>query len=821
MQVLSIMNKRKKSRGSKGILKNVFLVSIILILLSLGAGSLWFATLQLPDLSSFDQRIVGQSTKIYDKTGQVLLYDLNQNIRRTVVPLEKMSPYVKNASIAIEDAEFYNHGGVKITSLIRAFLADLTTLKFNQGGSTITQQVVKNSLLTQDKTITRKIKEILLAIKLEKNLTKDQILNLYMNEAPYGGTIYGAEEASQTFFGTSSSDVTLAQAAYLAAIPQAPSYYSPYGKHRADLDARKDLVLLKMKENGFIGDTEYKNAKGEKVVFAEQMTGGIKAPHFVMYIKQYLEENYGDQMLNNGGLKVITTLDYDLQKKAEEIVKKYALDNAKKYHATNSALVAVDAKTGGILTMVGSRDYFDKEIQGNFNVATANRQPGSSFKPFVYAQAFNIGYRPETVLFDLPTQFSTNCAVSDFSSNNGCYSPQDYDGKWRGPISLRNALAGSINVPAVKLLYLVGIQNAIDLATKMGITSLTTPDQYGLTLVLGGGEVNLVDMTGAYSVFAAGGIKHKTHGILRIEDKNGNVIEQEDPNDPGEQVLPKDSALLVSNVLSDNIARTPVFGAKSSLYFGDRDVAAKTGTTNDYRDTWVIGYTPQIAVGAWDGNNDNSPIAKQVAGYIVAPMWHEFMNYLLSTLPDEKFEKPEQKDLSSLKPILRGVWQGGVINKDINGNDVVQNDTHSILYWVNKNNPLGDAPSNPWNDPQFSRWEFSIQNWAANQYTTVPGSSNPTSNNTISVQFVYPTDGFIAPKTKMLPVSIQIGSQNKITKADYFLNGNYLGSNTNQPFGFSFIPSAIEGILSTNTLKVIVTDSKGGTKENSVSFQTN
>ncbi len=817
-----------KKGSKKHVIRNIAFACIALILFLAGAGLLWFTTIQIPDLSSFDKRLLGESTKIYDRTGTVLLYDLGQNVRRTVIPFDKISPNIKNATLAIEDASFYSHSGIKISSIIRAAFADIFSLQFDQGGSTITQQVVKNSLLTKDKTVTRKIKEILLSIKLEKTLSKDEIFNLYLNEAPYGGTIYGAEEASEAFFGKSASDLDLAESAYLAAIPQAPTYYSPYGSHKDALETRKNLVLQRMKENGFITGAQYDQAKAEKVTFQDQVTGGIKAPHFVMYIKDYLDETYGEQMVAQGGLKVITTLDYDLEQHAEEIVKKYALDNAKKYHATNSALVAVDAKTGGILTMVGSRDFFDKDIDGQFNVATAKRQPGSSFKPYVYAAAFNMGYRPETVLFDVPTQFSTNCSADNFTGDNGCYAPQDYDGKYRGPISLRNALAGSINIPAVKLLYLVGVQNAIDLATQMGISTLTTPDQYGLTLVLGGGEVTLLDMTGAYSVFANEGVKHQVHGIVSVTDNSGNILEQEDPNDQGTEVLPKDTALLISDVLSDNTARTPVFGAHSSLYFPDRDVAAKTGTTNDYRDTWVIGYTPQVAVGAWDGNNDNSPIAKQVAGYIVAPMWHEFMNYLLSTLPDERFEKPEQKDLSSLKPVLRGQWQGAVQGTDpLTGQPVVQNDVHSILYYVNKSDPLGPPPANPWSDPQFSHWEYSVSQWALqNGYvsggaTIVPGAggtTGATNSTSMFVSFISPGADAIVDKDQKLSISIQTVSSNPIVKADYFLNGIYIGSNTNNPYDFSFIPSQMSAIGTSNTLRVIITDNKGSSKDASVNF---
>ncbi len=788
-------NKSPK-RNFKHMVKNTLFVLVALAFFMFGGVLLWFSSIEIPDLASFDQRMLGQSTKIFDRTGKVLLYDLNKNMRRTVVSFEEISQNIKNATIAIEDKEFYSHNGINFSSIIRAALANLSSFEFSQGGSTITQQVVKNSLLTREKTITRKVKEIFLALKLERTLTKDQILNLYLNESPYGGVVYGIEEASQVYFNKKAIDLTIAESAYLAAIPKSPTRYSPFGSHRDELDARKNLTLLKMKEVGFINDEEYKSAKEEVVEFNEELSGGIKAAHFVMFIKEYLEEQYGEEMIAQGGLKITTTLDYELQKKAEEIVKRKAIENGKLYHATNAALVAIDSKTGQILTMVGSRDYFDEEIPGNYNVATAKRQPGSSFKPFVYAKAFEMGYRPETVLFDLETQFSTACDVSNTTSVDPCYSPGNYDGKFRGPMTIRNALAQSINIPAVKTLYLVGVNNAIDLAEKMGISTLKDRSRFGLSLVLGGGEVTLLDMTSAYSVFSDNGNKHPHTGVLKIEDKLGKVLEEYE--DESEKIMEEDTAHLVSDVLSDNVARTPVFGPASSLYFPDRQVAAKTGTTNNYRDTWVIGYTPQITVGAWSGNNDNTPIDQKVAGYIVAPMWHEFMNELLKTIPDERFPKPEQKDLSDLKPVLRGVWQG-------------QGGVHSILYWLDKENPLGDAPKNPYNDPQLPYWEYPIQKWSQGQGMDYGGDGasvgNPASDMRINI--ISPTNGEVIKKGSRVNVSVDIVSKNAIKKVDYFLEGSFLGSSEYSPYGLSFNLDSGKGVTGQNTLRVVVTDVTG------------
>lgn len=702
-----------------------FVLGLILV----GVLLMWVATLEIPDLSSFDQRRVLQSTKIYDRTGKILLYDLHQDVRRTVVPSENISRNIKNATIAIEDDSFYQHYGIRPLSIVRAVLANLVggNLLGGQGGSTITQQVIKNSVLVRDKTITRKVKEWVLAIKLEREISKDEILLHYLNETPYGGTIYGVEEASVSFFGKPATDVTLAEAAYLAALPQLPTYYSPYGTHRDGLDTRKNLVLRQMNKNGFIDDEEYEAATKEVVEFKPQSATGIRAAHFVFFVRDYLARKYGEESLAERGYKVITTLDYDLQSKAEEIAKKWALKNKVTYNAENAAIVATDPATGQILAMVGSRDYFDDKIDGNYNAALAERQPGSSFKPFVYATAFTEGYTPETVVFDLRTQFSTACSVDKLSSEDGCYSPTNYDNKFRGPITFRSALAQSINVPAVKALYLVGLEDSIKLARDMGISTLKNKSTYGLTLVLGGGEVKLLDMVGAYGVFAAEGVKHEQTSILSIEDASGTAVETF--NDTSKQVMDPQAALQISDVLSDNNARAPSFGASSPLYFGGKDVAAKTGTTNDYRDAWLVGYTPTIAVGAWAGNNDNSSMSKQVAGFIVAPMWREFMDYALTKRPEQFFTEPNAIP-NDIKPILRGVWVNATTN-DSNNTDAINQSiggVHDILHYVQKNDPRGPYPSNPGSDAQYAYWEYPVSLWKSALFVAA-ASSTPENNN--------------------------------------------------------------------------------------------
>jgi 1A family penicillin-binding protein len=699
---------------------DALIVLIFLGLLLIGGTLLWISSLDIPDLSSFEERRVLQSTKIYDRTGEIVLYDLHQDVKRTVVPYEKISRHIKNATVAIEDDTFFEHAGVRPIAILRSMYTNIMNGVGpfgGAGGSTITQQVIKNSILVREKTLTRKIKEAILAIRLEHVLTKEEILSHYLNESPYGGTIYGVEEASQAFFGKSSSDVTLAEAAYLSSLPQLPTYYSPYGTHKDALDKRKDLVLDRMFENSFITAEERDLAKAEVVEFRPQISTGIRAPHFVFYVRDYLAKKYGEEMLAERGLRVITTLDWKLQEAAEKIVKEKALTNEKTFNAENGALVAIDPKNGQILTMVGSRDYFDEAIDGNFNIAIADRQPGSSFKPFVYAAAFKKGYTPETVVFDLKTQFSTACLPDNQTSQGDCYSPNNYDGKFRGPVNLRNALAQSLNIPAVKVLYLAGIKNSLKLARDLGLTTLVDPNRYGLTLVLGGGEVKLLEMVGAYAVFANEGVRNELASILRVEDTLGNVLEEFKTNP--KQVIDRNITLQISDVLSDNVARTPLYGPNSMLYIPGRDVAAKTGTTNDKRDAWILGYTPNIAVGAWAGNNDNRSM-NEISGLIVAPIWRAFMDIALKELPDEEFSKPPRSS-DNLKPILRGIWfdPSALVVEDEEESESVpvlslENTiatAHDILYYVNKDDPQGPVPTNPESDPQFSLWEYPVSVW--------------------------------------------------------------------------------------------------------------
>ena len=805
------MPRRKIKRRQKNFLRHFFkstlkaLLAFGLILFAL--ITFWITTFNIPDLGSFESRKIRQSTKIYDRTGEHLLFELHDDERRTLTNYEDISRHVKNATIAIEDAEFYEHIGIRPVATFRAVFIQPLRGKGVQGGSTLTQQVVKNSLLTSERKVSRKIKEWVLAVKLEQELSKEEILAFYLNEIPYGGSIYGVEEASQNFFGVSASELTLAQSAYLAALPQAPTYYSPYGNNIEELETRKNLVLFKMLENNFITENEYQDALSAEVEFQKRFTEGIKAPHMVFYIEEYLEERYGRKAIEENGYKVISTIDLDLQTKAEEIVKEYALQNAENFNAENAALVAIDPKTGQILTMVGSRDYFDEEIDGQFNISLAHRQPGSTFKPFVYATAFNNGYTPETVVFDVPTQFSTTCTPDGepLYANSECYEPNNYDFNFQGPITLREALAQSVNIPAIKTLYLAGLQDSLRTARDMGISSLEDVSRYGLTLVLGGGEVSLLDLTSAYSTFGNDGIKNPHTAILRIEDNKGNVIEEFEENP--RRVLPAETNRLVTDILTDNVARTPAFGANSYLHYPNHDVAVKTGTTNDFRDAWIVGSSPTIAVGAWAGNNDNSPMEKKVAGFIIAPLWSAFMDEALETVANEQFIEPRPIP-SDIKPVLRGIWEGGATYTidTISGKlateytplqtqkEIIIPEVHNILHWLKKSDPQGSIPNNPDNDSQYELWEYGVQKWALE-------NGHNTSSSTIIIPTEYDdvhtessvvsvnVTGLKSTYTQNERISFGVSSSAQIREFDVYVNDIFLASIKNPPYAFSFFPS--------------------------------
>ncbi len=778
----------KKGKSKKGF-KKVFYFLLSFGMVAVGIFAIWFTSLKTPSLNAFDDKLLGQSAKIYDRTGTILLYDLSQKVRRSVVTLDKIDKKIVNATIAIEDADFYNHGGIKIKSIVRAALRNFMSGGYSEGGSTITQQVIKNSLLTKEKTIARKIKEIFLAIKLEKTATKEEILSLYLNNSPYGGNIYGVEEASQLFFGKHAENVSLAEAAILASLPKAPSTYNPYIGKKDLLMARKDLVLEKMYEYKMISKEEKEAAQKETLVFQPRNMGSIKAAHFVMYLKDQLEEKYGEKKLAEGGFTVISTIDYEIQSKVESIVSEYVKTNQKKFNAENGSVVVTDPKTGQILALVGSRDYFDQEIDGNFNIATAKRQPGSSFKPFVYATAFNKGFTDKTILFDTPTEFSSSCTPDHVPKVLGatCYNPQNYEGGFKGPMSIRMALGASRNIPAVKAAYLVGVDDIIATAKSMGVEGLKDVNQYGLSIALGAADVSLLDMTSAYGVFANDGVKNKLEGILTIKDSKDNVLYESEPQPS--RVIPEQTARLMNNILSDPIARNSIFVRN---YFKDDVVALKTGTTNNSRDAWMIGYTPTIAVGAWMGNNDNRPMNQVASALIVGPMWKKVMDELLKTAPKESFIKPDEIS-SDIKPFMRGVYKTS------------DGAVHSELYWIDVKNPNGPQPANPSKDPSFENWEASVFAPGKDDISTSTIQTGSVGDFRISIS----GEKFYLSPTSYVTV-IPSGTNNETLRVDYLVNGTKVGEVSNPPFSITIPLSKITDLDPENEIKAFEYRKSGG-----------
>lgn len=602
---------------------------IIIALLAIFAGivAVFFVFLKdLPRPEVFTEAQINQSTKIYDRTGKILLSSVYGEEKRTYVPLSEIPVIMQKAVIATEDSNFYTHFGIDIPAIFRALKIDITRRTDSHGASTIDQQLIRSTFLTPDKTISRKIKEIILSVELDRKYPKDQILEWYLNQVPFGINIYGIEEASLTYFQKSSKDLSLPEAALMAAIIQLPSYYSPYGKHLDDLLVRKDYVLKRMEQEHYI--TVEQRDEAMKYQFTFNKLPKTTAVHFVDYVKQQLEATYGPDFLETKGLKIYTTLDWELQQTAEAAIAENVQKNITRFGAYNSALISIDPKTGEILAMVGSADPWGEPLPKgcdpattckfvpSYNVATqGNRQPGSSFKPFVYAEAFRKGATDQTIVIDELTNFG--------SWGGKDYIPQNYDGLFRGPVTLRNALAQSLNIPAVKALRdLAGLNDSIALAKKMGITTLNQdPSFYGLALVLGGGEVHLIDMVSAYGVFGNGGYRIEPSPIIKIEDANGNIIYENKKT--LRKVLETNVCEMITSVLSDNVARTPVFGPNSNLYFPDYKVFAKTGTTQRNVDGWVIGCTENTCVGVWSGNNNNTPMTGGVGESASGPAWRK------------------------------------------------------------------------------------------------------------------------------------------------------------------------------------------------------
>lgn len=796
-------NRKKKRSWIKTILLGLFVLFVLGFIIGGTVILLIFrsVTKDMPNPDQLSNREVAQSTKIYDRTGENLLYEIHGEEKRTLIKIEDMPKAVIFGIISAEDRGFYQHQGINFRGLLRAIYKDIFYGEF-EGGSSITQQLVTNTLLSRGTTwwqkVQRKFREWILAYQIEQKYSKEEILQMYLNEVPFGSNAYGIEAATRTFFAKSAKDLTVAQAALLAGLPNKPSRLSPYGSNQDEMYDRQKWILEEMKNQKYITQEEYDQAIKEELVFQPNKSN-ITAPHFVMYIKEYLSQKYGEQVLERGGLKITTTLDLYKQELAEKIITEKTENYQEKYNASNAALLALDTKTGQILAMVGSRDYYDDEIDGQVNVTLRPRQPGSSFKPIVYAAAFQKGYTPDTTLFDV---------VTTFKSYPKDYTPHNYDGGEHGPVTIRKALQGSLNIPAVKAIYLTGTDKVLDFADTMEYSTLKDRSRFGLSLVLGGGEVKMIEHLDAFATFAREGVWKPVASILKVEDANGNVLEEFQLKE--KKKFDAQIGRFINNVLSDNEARAYVFRINNKLSLGERPVCAKTGTTNDYRDGWTLGYTPSLAVGVWVGNNDFTPMNDGASGGTVAtPIWNEFMKEVLGDTPIENFKKPEP--IETTKPVLNGEYKvpyvvkinklSGALATENTPLEYVEEKTfyqfHNILYYLDKDDPRGDG--NGMADEQFSNWEDAVQRWVKKQAEkeVEEGEENPyvtelppqdkdnaqAPEDRPIVNFTSPNNNStITDKNFTASISYSISSGKQPKKVRYYLDDKLLKIVTVSPF---------------------------------------
>jgi penicillin-binding protein 1C len=619
---------KKKSWGIKGAAKRIRKLSKkVKLLILLGgiflSGMIWlFWGIPLPTRLA---KLPAVSTKIFDRKGK-LIYEIYAEQRRSPLNLEEIPEQVKQATIAIEDKDFYKHHGYSVSGMARAFYKTIFKKKL-EGGSTLTQQLVKNSLLSPERTIRRKVREFALAMIVEMRYSKDQILEMYLNQIPYGSTAYGIEAAAEMYFGKGAGDLTLAEIALLSGLPAAPTRYSPFGAHPEYAKGRQETVLRRMVEEGYINQEEADKALAEELKYAKPER--LKAPHFALWVKEQLAEKYGERVVEQGGLRVITTLDLELQEFAEEVVRE-EVEDLKELDVGNGAVLVTRPSSGEILAMVGSKDYFAEDEDGKVNIMFAKRQPGSSIKPLNYALALRDGkITASTALADVPTCFLV--------AGQEPYCPSNYDGQFHGATQVRFTLGNSYNIPAVRVLALNGLENFVEFARQMGITTFKDASNYGLSLTLGGGEVMPFDMASAFGVFANSGIKQPLRAILKVTDWRNKVYSEIDLERlEDERVLDPGVSFIISHILHDNNARAAAFGTGSYLNVrGHPEVSVKTGTTNDMRDNWTIGYTAHALVVSWVGNNDNTPMGGAVSGVSGAsPIWNRVMKEVLDKAED-------------------------------------------------------------------------------------------------------------------------------------------------------------------------------------------
>jgi len=884
---------RKSTAGRQGSGKRVLVYAL------LGLVGLFFAgvvvltilvailSIGLPDVHDIGKLSVAQSTTIYDRDGNVL-YVKHGDENRNYVSFDKISKHLIDATVSIEDEDFWTHKGFDLAAIVKAGMYEVFGIGTKRGGSTITQQYVKNAFLTSEHSYTRKIKELILAVRLEQAYDKNKILELYLNKIPYGNTAYGIQKAAEIYFGKDAKDLDVAESSVLAGLPQAPSYYSPYGPHKNSellvpvqslidrniytssrldvgvdyklglvgkgyeidedhsiyIPGRADLILRKMNQDGYITDDEKLTAWNElQTLTFEKHISRMKAPHFVFYVIEQLEEKYGKEVVEQGGLRVYTTLDPELQGIAEKIVEEGADTNTARFNATNAALVAIDQKTGEILTMVGSKDYWDEDIDGNVNITTSYKQPGSSFKPYVYAQAFYNRYAPASIVYDIRTQFGAGAP------------PNNYDGGFKGPMTMRAALAQSRNIPAIKAYFLGGEQEPIlNLAERMGIKFLTKDRDYGWPLALGTAELRLLDHTSAFGVFANGGKRMEPLSILKVQNSQGDVLEEADLNKKPEEVLDPQIAYLITSILSDTSVRLG-----PNLTVPGQVNAAKTGTSNKKvknvnipSNLWTMGYTPHLVAGVWAGNSDDRKSGNLYAtanGYdAAAPIWKKFMTeaHKVKDWGYEEFPVPagiQTVSVSAATGKLPGAnvppeglrsdvfASFGIPTEVDNSFAKVKIDTRNGLL-ANEWCPAGTVEEKTYRQhhaivPTFSNWEAAVQSWAAGMAKKDGGSVgvppvevSPLCNeehfkSTRSIKIIEPSSYEKVEKGN-LTIKVKEQSDFAIETVKFFLDGNLQSTTRQKPYDGTLRISRFLEEGSAHTIKAVLTDIYGYTAQSAI-----
>lgn len=860
--------------------KRILLGSAVFVVAAI-AFMMFYIIVTLPNINNIRNLVAAQSSQILDRNGEVL-YAIHGDENRKIVPFDKISPYASKAVMAIEDDQFYNHHGVDFAAILKAVCSEVHVCSQARGGSTITQQFVKNAFLSSERTYSRKLKEIILSLQLESKYSKDEIMEMYLNRIPYGANIYGVEVAAQTFFGKPAADLTIAESAILAAIPKAPSYYSPYGTNvyvQVDLNeeeivkrdirteeelvdfitkgllgktftygegdlsrdiyvkGRVDFVLERMQTLGYITEEEAKKALAEaNAIQFKKFREQIIAPHFVMYVRQVLEEKYGKEAIEKGGLKITTTLDAKLQAFADAAVIARAESDAKDFNVSDAALVSVNADTGEIMAMVGSRDFWSDEIDGKVNMTLRSRLPGSSFKPIVYATAFLQGFAPSTVVYDVQTTFG------------GTYKPSNYDGQFYGPMSFRNALGGSRNIPAIKAARLAGIPNVLDLARKMGLSLNQPDDWYGLSLALGAGEVRPLDMALAYATFANGGYKLEPVAILKVEDRAGNILEEYKAPTKKNLVLDPQVAYLVNDVLSDASSR-PTDYWKNALTVPGQITGAKTGTSNKKKDSinfpvdlWTIGYTRHLSTAVWAGNADGSNVSLKADGLGVASnIWKSYMTEATKGTPRVAFDKPE-----GIKWVKVSKRSGKLPTENTPEDEVIsamfasfsvptEYDTSYQMVEIDKVSgklateftPEGAREEKGYyvHKDLLPEWDASVRAWAVangqdeqppTEYDDVHTADNTDQKPQITITSPG-SKGTVSPP--MLGVWVDISSAGGVSKVEYYLDDALADTVTGSPYTGSIVISKDLAEGSSHTVKAIVYDELFRSNQSSVSVK--